>query len=81
MEKYSPRLAIATRAVVPEDADAAEAERAAKALVDHYAPLGKVFLFRNPFNLGKRAADTYYDCIYRYSKQFYAGRQRDGAGR
>ena len=72
MELYAPRLAIATRAVVPEDASPEEADARAKALVEHYAPLGKVFLFRNPFNLGQRAADAYYEAIYRYSKAYYA---------
>ena len=37
--------------------------------------LGKVFLFRNPMNLGQEAADRFYREIHTLSKAFYSAAQ------
>ena len=75
VRSYGRKLAIATRIVVPEGSSAEEASRMARELVEDYAPLGKVFLFRNPMNLGQEAADRFYREIHTLSKAFYSAAQ------
>lgn len=72
LTQFSPKMAIATHAKIDADSTDEELKEYAKKFVEHYAPMGRVFIFKNPFDMGNAAADAFYKYVYKFSKEYYA---------